>query len=80
MLLDTRFTDNKYWARQQAMAELDYWERNQWRICVAGELPDSPPDIPELRGLLDYILLSGDHYAIRKRIIELEEYLRKINP
>jgi hypothetical protein len=61
-------------AHEDIIAELAYWERNRFRLYVAGEKPEPPPNIPELQGLLDYFLLSKDYHAISQRIDELKRF------
>lgn len=66
-------------AREDILTELAYWERNQSHIYLAGEIPETPPNIPELQGLLDYFMLSKDYYAVAQRIAELKRYLRNLD-
>ena len=61
------------------LAELAWWERNQFKLCILGESPEATPDIPELKGLLDYFVQSKDYYAIAQRIGQLKRFVKKMN-
>jgi hypothetical protein len=65
-------------AHNDVLAELAYWERNQFRICISQQTPEPPPNIPELLGLLDYFKVSKDYYAVAQRINELKRIAKKI--
>jgi hypothetical protein len=66
-------------AHEDILRELAYWERNQSLLYKTGELPEPPPNIPELQGLLDYFMMSKDHSAVTQRIAELKRFMKK-NP
>jgi hypothetical protein len=64
-------------ARKDLLAELAWWERNQFKLCILGEEPDTPPDIPELKGMLDYFMESKDYYAVAQRIGQLRRIVKE---
>ena len=65
-------------ARHEVMAELAWWERNQFKLCITGQEAEVPPDIPELKGLLDYFMESKDYFAIAQRIGQLKRYVKRM--
>lgn len=66
-------------AAENALEELSWWERNQFKLCILNEEPELPPNIPELKGLLDYFRQSKDHYAIAQRIGQLKRFVKSMN-
>lgn len=65
-------------SRHDVLTELAWWERNQFKLCITGQEAEAPPDIPELKGLLDYFMESKDYFAVAQRIGQLKRYVKRM--